>query len=241
MARSSTNLARPTGSALLDVPALTALGYSPRWEALFDTDTAASDDFYRFVNGGWLDANLVPSEYSSWGAPEVVNDRNQRLLRKLLQDAAAQTGPRGPVSQMAGGYVAAAMDEEAIAAVGIGALEPLLERIDAAMSVAEVRDISRHLHRCGPSPFHSLGIAPDFEDSNAYLVYAGQGGLGLPEREYYTRADEASVALREAYVTHVSNQLGNLGGAKESARETAARARLRDASGGAILHRRARA
>jgi len=191
--------------------------------ALFDPDTAAADDFYRHVNGGWIDANPVPSEYGSWGAPQIVHARNQDVLHQLLEDAAARTEPRGSAGQMVGDYFAAAMDEAAIAAAGAKPLAPYLERIDDATSVADIRDIVRDLQRCGPSPLHSLGIAPDFEDSDAYLVYVGQGGLGLPERDYYTRDDEQSVALRAQYVAHVANQLGNLGDADERAAEAAAR------------------
>ena len=199
--------------------------------ALFDADTAASDDFYRHVNGGWLDANPVPSEYGSWGAPQIVHARNQEVLHQLLEEAAARTEPRGSAAQMVGDYFAAAMDEAAIAAAGAKPLEPLLARIAAAASVADVRDIVRDLQPCGPSPLHSLGIAPDFEDSGAYLVYVGQGGLGLPERDYYTRDDEQSAALRTQYVAHVARQLGNLddaqgrapADAEERAREAAER------------------
>ena len=191
--------------------------------ALFDQNTAASDDFYRHVNGGWLDANPVPPEYGSWGAGQIVHARNQDVLHQLLEDAAARTEPRGSAGQMVGDYFAAAMDEAAIAAAGAKPLAPYLERIDDATSVADIRDIVRDLQRCGPSPLHSLGIAPDFEDSDAYLVYVGQGGLGLPERDYYTRDDEQSVALRAQYVAHVANQLGNLGDADERAAEAAAR------------------
>jgi len=191
--------------------------------ALFDPDAAAGDDFYRHVNGGWIDANPVPSEYGAWGAPQIVHARNQDVLHQLLEDAAARTEPRGSAGQMVGDYFAAAMDEAAIAAAGAKPLAPSLARIDAATSVADVRDIVRDLQRRGPAPLHSLGIAPDFDDSGAYLVYVGQGGLGLPERDYYTRDDEQSVALRTQYVAHVAKQLGNLGDAEERAHEAAER------------------
>ncbi len=189
--------------------------------AFFDPDTAASDDFYRHVNGGWLDANPVPSEYGAWGAPQIVHARNQDVLHQLLEAAAGGKEPRGPADQMVGDYFAAAMDEAAIAAAGLRPLAPYLERIDGAASVADIRDIVRDLQPRGPSPLHSLGIEPDFEDSSAYLVYVGQGGLGLPERDYYTRDDEQSATLRERYVAHIANQLGNLGDAGERAHEAA--------------------
>jgi putative endopeptidase len=191
--------------------------------ALFDPSTAASDDFYRHVNGGWLDANPVPSEYGAWGAPQIVHASNQDVLHQLLEDAAARTDPRGSAGQMVGDYFAAAMDEAAIAAAGVKPLAPYLARIESATSVADIRDIVRDLQRYGPSPLHSLGIAPDFDDSNAYLVYVGQGGLGLPERDYYTRDDEQSATLRTQYLAHVANQLGNLGDDGERAREAAER------------------
>jgi len=191
--------------------------------ALFDPGTAASDDFYRHVNGGWLDANPVPSEYGAWGPPQIVHARNQDVLHQLLEDAAAWSDPRGSAGQMVGDYFAAAMDEQAIAAAGVAPLEPYLASIAAAESVADVRDIVHDLQRRGPAPLHSLGIAPDFEDSDAYLVYVGQGGLGLPERDYYTRDDEQSATLRGQYVAHVARQLGNLGETEERAQEAAGR------------------
>jgi len=178
--------------------------------ALFDTETAASDDFYRHVNGGWLDANPVPPEYGAWGAGHVVHERNQEILHRLLEEAAGRDDPKGSAGQKVGDYFATAMDEAAIAAAGVRPLAPYLARIAAAGSVDDVRELVRDLQRVGVSPLHALGFAPDFEDSEAYLVYLGQGGLGLPERDYYTREDEQSEALRRKYVTHVARQLANL-------------------------------
>ena len=173
--------------------------------ALFDLSSAASDDFYRYVNGGWLDANPVPPEYGVWDEARILHARNQDVLHELLEEAAGRGDPRGSAGQMVGDYFAAAMDEQAIAAAGAAPLEPLLARISAAASTADIRDVVRDLQRCGPSPLHSLGVAPDFNDSGAYLVYVGQGGLGLPERDYYTRDDEQSVTLRRA-VRHPPRQ-----------------------------------
>ncbi|HSK46528.1 MAG TPA: M13 family metallopeptidase, partial [Coriobacteriia bacterium] len=191
----------------------TAVSAAPRPidTSLFDATVSASDDFYRYVNGGWLDANPVPPEYGSWGAFHEVNERNQELLHRLLQDAAADPGLQRTPRLMVGNYFAAAMDEASIAAAGVGPLRPFLERIDAVASVADVKDISVGLQRYGVGTLHSLGISSDFEDADAYLVYVGQGGLGLPERDYYTRDDERSVELRRAYAAHIAKQLRNLG------------------------------
>jgi predicted metalloendopeptidase len=191
--------------------------------SLFDSDAAVSDDFYRYVNGSWLDANPVPPEYPAWGAFHEVNERNQKLLHRLLQDAAEKPGQHGTVGQMVGDYFAAAMGEKSITAAGVTPLRPYLDRIEVAASLADVAEITRDFLRLGVDAFHSLGIASDFEDSDAYLVYVGQGGLGLPERDYYTRDDERSVQLRKAYVSHIANQLGNLGETDGDVRDTAER------------------
>jgi predicted metalloendopeptidase len=180
--------------------------------ALFDKSVSPGEDFFRYANGGWLDANPVPPEYGSWGAFHEVTERNQELLHRLLQEAAQSEQPSGTPRRMVGDYFAAAMDEAAIAEAGATPLQPWLERIEAARELADIRDLARDMHRSGISPFHSLEIAADFEDSDAYLVYIGQGGLGLPERDYYLRADDHSVGLRDAYMRHISNQFGNLGG-----------------------------
>jgi putative endopeptidase len=185
--------------------------------SLFDAATAAADDFYRHVNGGWIDANPVPPQYGSWGPPQIVHTRNQEILHGLLEEAAAAAEWAGSAAQMVGDYYAAAMDEEAIAAAGVSPLEGYLKRAETAGSVADVRDLLRDLQPTAASPLYDVGIAPDFEDPDVYLVYLGQGGLGLPERDYYLRDDEQSVALRAQYAAHIARQLGNLGDPDERA------------------------
>ena len=177
----------------------------------FDPETPVGQDFYRHVNGGWLDANPVPPEYPAWGAAYEVHVRNEAILHDLLERAAAEPGPEGSVSRMVGDYFTAGMDTEAIAASGVEPLRPMLALIDSIEDVAGLRQTLVALRRGGGRGFHSLGVSADFEDSDRYLVYIGQGGLGLPDRDYYLRDDERSVSLLAAYVDHIANQLGNLG------------------------------
>jgi putative endopeptidase len=177
----------------------------------FDPTTPPGEDFYQHVNGGWLKANPVPSEYPAWGAMFEVQVRNEGILHELLVEAAEEPGPEGTPSRMVGDYFAAGMDEAAIADIGVEPLQPLLARIDGIEDLSDLGRQLRDLKRIGVGAFHSLTVSPDFEDPDRYLVYIGQGGLGLPERDYYLRDDERSRALVAAYVTHVANQLGNLG------------------------------
>jgi putative endopeptidase len=200
-----TETVRPIDPALLGDPALT------------------SEDFYLYVNGSWLAANPVPPEYGSWGAFHEVTERNQALLHRLLQEAAEQPQAAGTPSRMVGDYFATAMDEAAIAAAGAEPLASYLQRIGAVEDVGDVRTLMRDLVKIGVQAFLGIGIEPDFEDSAAYLVYVGQGGLGLPERDYYTRDDERSSQLRDAYVAHMANQLASLGDDRGAAAEAAGR------------------
>ena len=189
----------------------------------FDATVMASGDFYQHVNGGWLATNPVRPEYGAWGAFHEVNERNQEIVHRLLQEAAEGRAVVGAaaVSTMVGDYFAAAMDESAIAAAGAEPLAPFLARIAAVESRADVAALLRELIPIGVGAFHDFSVAPDFEDADAYLVYIGQGGLGLPERDYYLRDDERSTQLRTAYVAHIAKQLVNLGDDEATARDAA--------------------
>ncbi len=179
--------------------------------SLMDLGIPPSEDFYRHANGGWLDDNPVPPAYGSWGAFHEVNERNTTLLHRLLEDAAASPGAPGSPERMVGDYFAAGMDEAAIAAAGIEPLRPYLDRLDALTSVEDARSLLVDLRNDGFDLLFALHAEADFEDSEAYLAYVGQGGLGLPERDYYLRDDDRSTALRTAYLAHVAAQLANLG------------------------------
>ncbi len=200
-----------------------ATGESPPIDpGSFDESTPLGDDFYRHVNGGWLDANPIPPEYPAWGAFYEVQVRNEETLHRLLEDAANEEAPEGSPIQMVGDYFAAGMDEDAIDAAGIAPLQPLLDDIDALESREELLELLIELQRNGVGAFHGLSVAPDFEDNDRYLVFLGQGGLGLPERDYYLRDDERSQAIREAYVAHLAAQLTNLDPGRDDAADAAA-------------------
>jgi putative endopeptidase len=198
----------------------------------FDPSTSPGEDFYRHINGGWLDANPVPAEHPAWGAFFEVHVRNEGILHELLIESAEDPGAEGSASRMVGDYFASGMDEEAIARVGIEPLRPLLDAIEDVTDVDSLRETMQKLRPVGVGALHSLSIGPDFEDPDKYLVYVGQGGLGLPERDYYLRDDDRSLALVAAYVDHVAAQLGNLGvgGKPEAEQILALEKRLAEAS-----------
>ncbi|MDK1291165.1 MAG: M13 family metallopeptidase [Actinomycetota bacterium] len=181
-----------------------------------DTDPSVSpgDDFYRFANGGWIDSNPVPPEYGSWGSAHEVHVRNEAILHDLLEAAASKDHPAGSTEQMVGDYYRSGMDTDGIAALGLSPVQPWLDRIAQIHTIEDITALVADLHRIGVGALFTVSVLPDFDDPTANLLYLGQGGLGLPDRDYYLRDDEQSTVLRAAYRDHVAEmfQLAGIGG-----------------------------
>ena len=190
---------------------------TPLDATLWDDGIPAADDFYHHVNARWLASNPVPADYPMWGAYLELDHRNKELTHRLLREAADAGVAGDPITCLVGDYFAAGMDEAGIAAGGLAPLRSSLDRIDAIASRDDVRALALELHRIGAGPLFGVEVEADFEDAAVYLTYLGQGGLGLPERGYYVGDDERSVAMRAAYVAHITAQLGNLGQGPEEA------------------------
>lgn len=174
-----------------------------------DHSVDPGDDFYRFANGNWLDANPIPAEYGAWGAFHEVHTRNEALLRQLCESIAVDDSD--PIRRMVGDYYASGVDGEQVEAAGLGPLRQWLDRIDGVATTADVRLLTVDLHAVGVNVFFGGYVMPDFDDNSVYLLWLGQGGTGLPERDYYFREDDRSEELRSKYRTHVGNQLRSLG------------------------------
>ena len=167
-----------------------------------DRDSSADPgtDFYRYANGGWLDANPIPAGYGAWGSFEEVSRRNEIELRALLE--AAKDAPDAGLDRLLGDAYAAGMDLEAIEAAGIEAIEPLLE--------AAAREDLAALHRAGIFVLFGWGVTADHDDTDRNLLWLTQAGLGLPDRESYFDDTPAAKELRAAYVEHIAAQLANV-------------------------------
>jgi len=178
-----------------------------------DTSVKPQDDFYLYANGGWLKGNPVPPEYSRWGSFDELTEKNNDALHKIAEKAAnthvdAKTAPE---VKKVGDYYASGMDEKAINAERIRPLEEELKGIDAIKNRADVLKAVAHLHTIGVGAFFEFGSGQDEKDSTREIAQATQGGLGLPDRDYYTKTDEDSKKNRAAYVEHVTKMLTLLG------------------------------
>ena len=178
-----------------------------------DTSVKPQDDFYLYANGGWLKRNPVPPEYARWGSFEELTETNNDALHKIEEKAAnmhvdAKTAPE---VQKVGDFYASGMDEKTIDAERIRPLEEELKRIDAIKNRADLLKAVAHLHTIGIGAFFEFGSGQDEKDSTREIAQAAQGGLGLPDRDYYTKTDEDSKKKRAAYVEHVTKMLTLLG------------------------------
>lgn len=183
------------------------------------TVPAAGDDFYLHVNHEWMAANPIPAEYGSWGVAHEILTRNEEILRGILEEAAARRGEADVdhVTRLLGTMYASGMDEARAEAYGAEAIRLELDLVDGIQSAADIPGILGYLHVIGVGALFSLEPVPDLYDSEVTIAFLMQGGLGLPERDYYLREDAESIELREAYVAHVARMLGLAGADAETA------------------------
>jgi putative endopeptidase len=189
-----------------------------------DRNVNACTDFYSFAGGGWIAATEIPAAFSAWGPFQELRERNNVVLKGVLENAAAQAKTTSdPYTKKLGTFYASCMDSAGSEAAGIKPLEPDLRRISAITSKRDLNAVLAHFHLIGMSPAFVFGSDQDAKNSSLVVVEARQGGLGLPNRDYYTKTDAASQQLRTAYVAHIAKTLTLLGQSDASAQSDAAK------------------
>ena len=173
--------------------------------SLIDTSVDPCENFYRFSCNGWLKQNPLPADQTSYDRFTELFEQTRAHLRQILEVASASAPGRTPNEQKIGDEYASCMDTAAVDKLGLKPLQPELDRIAALTSAAQLPALLAHLHAIGVDAFFSLGANQDYADSSREISFYGAGGLGLPERDYYMRADDVSVKQRKQYVDHVHN------------------------------------
>jgi putative endopeptidase len=173
--------------------------------SLIDRSVDPCDNFYRFSCNGWFKRNPLPADQTSYGRFIELYELNRLHLKQILEQAAAPAAaaPRSANEQKIGDEYASCMDSAAINKLGIAPFQPELDSITALKTNAQLPALLAHLHAIGVNAFFGLGSSQDFADSNAVISFYSAGGLGLPERDYYTRTDAKSQEQRRQYVAHV--------------------------------------
>ncbi|HWS90605.1 MAG TPA: M13 family metallopeptidase [Pyrinomonadaceae bacterium] len=186
--------------------------------ANIDPNTSACTDFFQYANGGWLARNEIPPAFSVWGSASGVREKNIAVLKQVLEEAAAdKTAKPGSNQQKVGDFYAACMDEARAEAEGAKPLAPGLEQIAKLRDAKGLPALVGYLHGQGISTLFGFGSSPDLKESRQTIASIGQGGLGMPDRDYYLKDDEKSKQLREAYARMVTNMFKLLGDTPEQA------------------------
>lgn len=162
-------------------------------------------DFYQYADGGWLVKNPVPADRARWGGFEELAERNRMVLKAIALETSARTDwPKGSVRQKVSDFFAAGMDTEAIEKAGLAPLAPWTRKIESLKDAEALPALLAELHRYQMPAGFGFFVAQDQRNSTRYIPSMGQGGLGMPDRDYYIKDNPKSKELRGKYVGHVS-------------------------------------
>jgi endothelin-converting enzyme/putative endopeptidase len=164
----------------------------------------ACTDFYEYANGAWRAQNPIPASMDRWSRRWQAGENNKERLRTILDEVSKNTKwPNGSIEQLIGDHYASCMNETSINQLGIKPLEPILSRIDAIKSPAELQRVVRELNQIGVfAPFALYGQS-DNHNPGQVIAYIAAGGLGLPDRDYYLKPEQRFQEARERYREHV--------------------------------------
>ncbi len=195
------NAQSTASSAAVPIPPLKV--FDP---AYMDTTAHACRDFFAFTNGGWLKTDTIPAAFSSSGVSKDMSDRNELVVRSVLDEAMARrhSEPANSTKAKLGTFYASCMDSTLADKQGIQPIRAQLAAIAAVNSRSALVSEIGALQRVGVRVVFDFGPAADPKDAAHYIAWVSQGGLGMPDRDYYTKTDPASDSLRHKYVAHVS-------------------------------------
>ena len=174
-------------------------------------------DFFTYSCGGWIKDNPIPADQSSWDAYSKLQEENRQVLRQILEAAAVPSPKRSAEEQKIGDYYASCMDETAIEKLGATPLKADLDRIAGLKSKDDLPAELAHLHPSdvgsffGRAPLFSFGSNQDAKNSTEFIAEVDQGGIGLPDRDFYFKDDPKSEEIRKQYLAHVQKMLALLG------------------------------
>jgi len=169
-----------------------------------DKTVDACVDFYQYACGNWLKNSEIPPDQSDWVSFAELHERNMAIERGILEKAAAGGASRNAIDQKIGDLYGSCMDEQAVNSKGIAALKPELGRIDAVQDKTGLIDEIAHLRTLGPSPLFSFYSRSDLHNADQVIAYIDQGGLSLPDRDYYLKDDQKTKDVRQHFTEYIS-------------------------------------
>src|SRR6516225_3432327 len=190
-----------------------------------DMDPAINpgDDFFQYANGGWLKKNPIPATESSWGIGNVIHEEIYTQLRTINENAAKSNAAAGTDEQKIGDFWTTAMDEAKAEQLRLTPLKPELDRIDAITNTQDAINEAFALQRLGIDALFGFYVGQDERQSDVMSVHLQQGGLGLPDRDYYFNPKDTVAKVRTEYVAHLENMLKLMGSDEPTAKANAAK------------------
>ncbi len=182
-----------------------------------DTSADACTDFFQYANGTWLKNTEIPPAFSRWGTFNILADNNQEILKKILETAAKTKSAPGSDAQMIGDLYTSCMDEAAVEKADAKPLKKYFKQIEKIKTAQELPNVIGEFHRLGVPMFFGFGAGADLKNSTMNIANASQGGLSLPNRDYFDKDDDNSKKIREKFVEYMTNMFKLLGDAPETA------------------------
>ena len=186
-------------------------------QGALDKTANPCEDFFQYACGNWRKNNPIPSDQARWGRFNELAEYNRQIVHEILEKAAANDPKRSPVTQKIGDMYQSCMDEAAVNAKGAAPIKPELDRIAAIKNKEQLIDVVAQLQALGIQVFFGFGAQPDLHNASTQIANVAQGGLGLPDRDYYLDTDAKSVETRQKYLEHMANMFVLLGDSKETA------------------------
>ena len=186
-----------------------------------DGSVEACNDFFQYANGTWIKNTQIPAAYSRWGSFNILADNNQALVKEVLESSEKTKSAKGSEPQLIGDYYASCMDEAAIEKAGAKPLKPYLKQIN---SIKNAKDLQRQIamfHAAGIPVLFGFGVGADAKNSTMNLAGLNQGGLSLPNRDFYTKDDAKSADTRAKFVEYMTNMFKLLGDDADTAAKNA--------------------
>jgi putative endopeptidase len=219
----------PKESPALAAPAprqhpITVLPYTPSLDVpSMDRTADPCVDFYQYTCGGWMKNNPIPPDQAAWSVYGKLAEENGQFLWGVLEDAAKPAADRTPAQQKIGDYFQSCMDETSVDSLGATPLQPELAAITALKTKGDLAQLLAEEHQkdYGSGWLFGFGSDQDFGDATQVIAFAHAGGLGLPDRDYYTKTDEKSKKTRQQYEEHVAKMMQLIGESKTQAAKDA--------------------
>ncbi|WP_071146233.1 M13 family metallopeptidase [Bacteroides ihuae] len=189
-----------------------------------DSTTNAGDDFFQFANGKWFKENPIPASEQSNGIFQLVQDTINEQVRKICESSVAtKNEPKGSNKQKIGDFFYSGMDSLSLNKKGINDLKNDLDKIDKIKDLNGIITEASYIHTVSSAPLFNMYVTQDDKNSSKYQVYITQGGLSMPDRNYYLDMDASTKSIREKFVTYVGNMFGIMGYEKTKAKQAADR------------------